>query len=137
MQSKFRNKVIGRLMISGSLSVLILSGCSMGEEIRRIEQVKREQQASEASRSTNLTGEQVFIRSCNTCHPSGRQGMGPGLENIDTHFPTDDALKQMIRAGKGMMPPQPKTTINDQEMDSLVVYLRTLNADLKEDQKKK
>jgi mono/diheme cytochrome c family protein len=107
----------------------------MGEEIRRIELNKKAQQASEQERSTNLTGEQIFIRSCNTCHPSGRLGMGPSLENIDTHFPDDASLKQMIRAGKGAMPGQPKSTLNDDELNNLVVYLRQLNIDLKEAKK--
>lgn len=115
--------------------VASLFGCSMGEEIRRIEQVKRAQAASEQQRSTNLTGEQIFIRSCNTCHPSGKLGMGPSLDNMEKDFPTDDALKQFIRTGKGMMPGQPKSTINDQELSNLVVYLRQLNVDLKEAKK--
>jgi mono/diheme cytochrome c family protein len=121
----------GKILAVG-LSAACLSACSMGEEMRRIELNKKAEEASEQQRSTNLTGEQIFIRSCNTCHPSGRLGMGPSLENMDTHFPTDVALKQMIRSGKGMMPAQPKTTLNDDELNNLVVYLRQLNIDLKE-----
>lgn len=121
------------IAISAILLSACVSGCSMQEEIRRIEQVKKAQEASEQSRSTNLTGEQIFIRSCNTCHPSGRQGMGPSLENMDTRFPTDEALKQLIRNGKGIMPAQPKATLNDDELNNLVGYLRRLNEDLKKD----
>ena len=109
----------------------------MGEEIRRIEEVNRQQAASKESRSTNLTGEQLFIRSCNTCHPSGKIGMGPSLIAMDEHFPTDESLKKMIRAGKGIMPAQPKSTINDQELEHLVGYLRQLNKTIKEDELKK
>jgi cytochrome c5 len=118
-------------VVASMLAGACLSGCSMQEEMRRIEQVRKAQEASQQSRSTNLTGEQVFIRSCNTCHPSGRKGMGPSLETMDKDFPTDQALKQMIRTGKGIMPPQPKATINDDELNNLVVYLRRLNEDLK------
>jgi mono/diheme cytochrome c family protein len=107
----------------------------MGEEMRRIREVQKAQQASEQSRSSNLTGEQLFIRSCNTCHPGGRQGMGPNLENMDTKYPTDAALIELIRKGKGIMPGQAKTTINDQEMNNLVVYLRKMNQDLKDAKK--
>ena len=113
------------------LACLCLSGCSMGEEIRRIEEVKKAQEMTAESRSTNLTGEQLFIRSCNTCHPSGKKGMGPSLENMDKDFPTDASLVQMLRKGKGVMPGQPKDTVNDQEMANLIVYLRALNVDLK------
>jgi mono/diheme cytochrome c family protein len=76
-----------------------------------------------ASRSTNLTGEEVFIRSCNTCHVGGKT-----LENMPKDFPDDRALKAYIRRGKGTMPAQPKEIINDEEMDRLVLYLRNLNA---------
>ncbi len=109
----------------------------MGEEIRRIEEVNRQQALSKESRSTNLTGEQLFIRSCNTCHPAGKIGMGPSLIEMSEHFPSDEELKKMIRAGKGIMPSQPKTTINDQELNHLVGYLRQLNTKLKEDDAKK
>jgi mono/diheme cytochrome c family protein len=125
-------------MIRISITLLLLTittstlfGCSMREEIRRIEEVKKQQMASDQSRSTNLTGEQIFIRSCNTCHPSGKLGMGPSLINMDQRFPTDDALKKLIRSGKGIMPPQPKTTLNDQELDNLVAYLRQKNIDMR------
>ena len=110
----------------------LLSGCSMREEMRRIEEVKKARQLAEQSRSTNLTGEQLFIRSCNTCHPSGKKGVGPRLDQMDKHFPTDVALRQFLRKGKGSMPPQPVEDVNEREMDSLIVYLRKLDAELKE-----
>lgn len=106
---------------------LLASGCAMSEEVRRIEEVKRSAERREASRSTNLTGEQIFIRSCNTCHPGGKAGMGASLENLQKDFPDDEALKKFIRKGKGAMPGQPKEAINDQELESLVSYLRQLN----------
>lgn len=110
-------------------SAVLLDGCVMSEEMKRIEIVKRSQQQKAEAGSTNLNGEQLFFRSCNTCHPSGRANMGPSLENLAKDFPDDAALKAYIRKGKGMMPPQPKEIINDQEMDNLVVYLRQLTFD--------
>jgi mono/diheme cytochrome c family protein len=121
-----------RLLASILGALLLCCGCSMKEEIKRIEAVKQAQQANEASRSDNLTGEQVFIRSCNTCHPSGRKGFGPSLISMDDHFPTDDKLKALIRTGKGPMPGQPVETLNDRELSNLVEYLRRLNTDLKD-----
>jgi cytochrome c5 len=118
------------LAISLTLT-LLLSGCSMTEEVKRIEEVRKAQQRQAASQSTDLTGEQIFIRSCNTCHPSGKKGYGPTLENLNKDFPLgaagDAALKKLIRSGKGMMPPQTKDILNDKELDNLVVYLRQLN----------
>jgi len=55
--------------------------------------------------------------------------MGPSLENLTKDFPEDAKLKAYIRAGKGIMPGQPKEVLNDQEMDNLVGYLRGLTFD--------
>jgi len=98
----------------------------MSEEMRRIEETKEAQQRREASRSTNLTGEQIFVRSCNTCHPHGKAGLGPTLEHLSDHYAEDSALKALIRKGKGTMPPQPKSVLNEEELDNLVEYLRGL-----------
>lgn len=118
------------ILLSG-VCLCALAGCSMNEEIRRIDEVKRARLLSEASRSTNLTGEQIFIRSCNTCHPGGRKGpIGPGLEKLGEHFQSDRALKAYLRSGKGIMPSQPTDVISDKEMDSLIDYLRALSHDL-------
>ncbi|MBX9571030.1 MAG: cytochrome c [Candidatus Obscuribacterales bacterium] len=100
--------------------------------MRRIEAAKQASQLQQASTSTNLTGEQLFVRSCNTCHPGGKEGMGPRLDRLDEHFPTDSALAAFIRKGKGIMPPQPKDNINDDELNNLIGFVRNLSADLKD-----
>lgn len=110
-------------MFTGSSS---LSGCVMSEEMKRIDQVKKAQRERAMEGSTNLTGEQIFIRSCNTCHPSAKAGMGPSLEAMNAKFPEDQALKQFIRKGKGMMPGQSVERINNDELDNLITYLRAL-----------
>lgn len=106
--------------------ILLLSACSMGEEVKRIQAVNEMERERAQSQSTDLTGEQVFIRSCNTCHPRGRQGVGPALDQLSEHFATDEMLKRFIRMGKGVMPGNPKETVNDVELDNLVKYLRAL-----------
>jgi mono/diheme cytochrome c family protein len=98
----------------------------MTEEVRRIEQVRQSELRKAAAMTADLTGEQVFIRSCNTCHPSGRKGYGPALDKVAEHFPDDKKLKELIRAGKGLMPAQPKSSLNDQELENVVAYLRQL-----------
>ncbi|MFA7338550.1 MAG: cytochrome c [Candidatus Obscuribacterales bacterium] len=110
-------------------TAVLLDGCVMSEEMKRIEIVKQAQKQRAESGSTNLNGEQLFFRSCNTCHPSGRANMGPSLENLSKDFPDDASLKAYLRKGKGMMPAQPKEIINDQELDNLVDYLRHLTFD--------
>ena len=111
---------------------VMLAACSMGEEMRRIEEARQKGLARAASRTSNLSGEQIFVRSCNTCHPKGREGMGPRLDNTDNHFSSDDSLKKFLRKGHGIMPAQPPAFINDEELNNLVLYLRVLAGELKE-----
>ena len=112
-------------------SLFFVSACSMSEEMKRIEETKEAQHRREASKSTNLSGEQIFVRSCNTCHPQGKAGLGPTLENLSERYPDEDVLKTFIRSGKGIMPGQPKATINEIEMDNLLDYLRSLEEENK------
>ncbi|MCC7528896.1 MAG: cytochrome c [Candidatus Melainabacteria bacterium] len=107
-------------------ALFFLSACSMGEEVKRIRAVNEVEKQRAQSQSTDLTGEQVFIRSCNTCHPRGRAGMGPALDKMDEHFPADQQLKRFIRMGKGIMPAQTADVVNDTELDNLVKYLRAM-----------
>lgn len=109
-----------------ALTIFLLSACSMGEEVKRIKAVNEVEKQRAQSQSTDLTGEQVFIRSCNTCHPRGRAGVGPALDSVNAHFSDDEMLKRFIRMGKGVMPPQGKDVLTDEEMDNLVKYLRAL-----------
>jgi len=98
----------------------------MSEELKQIEEARQAQMRRAASQSTDLTGEQVFIRTCNTCHPGAKKGMGPALDQIDHDFQSDDKLKAFIRSGKGIMPGQSKSVLNDKELDNLIVYLRAV-----------
>jgi mono/diheme cytochrome c family protein len=99
----------------------------MSEEMKRIERSKKVELRKEASFSGNLTGEQIFIRSCNTCHSGADAGVVPKLSVIKEKYLDDEALKKLIRKGKGRMPAQPKETLNDTELNNLIEYLRTLN----------
>ena len=113
------------------LSSLLLS-CAMGEEVKRIDESKLADQRKQAAMSNDLNGEQIFFRTCNECHQSGKANVGPALDKLDEHFPEDSKLIAYLRAGKGVMPPVPKDVLNDAEMASLIVYLRKLNESLNE-----
>lgn len=96
----------------------------MKEEVKRIERVRKVRQRMEAALSDQLTGEQVFLRSCNTCHAGLKANLGPALDKINERFTSDNELKQYIRTEHGVMPGQPIETISDIELSALVVYLR-------------
>jgi mono/diheme cytochrome c family protein len=112
------------LVCSVLCTTLSLAGCAVSEEVRQIERVKHAEKEELAGRSEQLTGQQVFIRSCNTCHPGGKAGTGPSLDDINSRFPTDAQLAQFIRAGSGQMPPQPPSILTDEELANLISYLR-------------
>ncbi|MCW5821157.1 MAG: c-type cytochrome [Cyanobacteria bacterium TGS_CYA1] len=114
-------------------AIALLNSCAMTEEMRRIQAVEAEKARKAEGQSSNLSGEQIFIRTCNTCHVGGRKGMGPALTEVNEHFPTDERLKAFIRQGVGMMPPQPPEVLNDRELNSLVIYLRELGPRVKEE----
>lgn len=101
-------------------------GCAMSEEIRRIKEMEQVNQRRERQMTTDLSGQQIFIRSCNSCHPGAKAGMGPALDKLGEHFPSDEKLKKFIRQGVGAMPAQPKEVLDDVELDNLILYLRSL-----------
>lgn len=129
-----------RATIWNTISILLVicatSSCSMNEEMKRIEAAKQMGEARQQSNSTNLTGEQIFYRSCNTCHPSGKKGLGPRLDQVNEHYPENVQLAALIRNGKGTMPPQAKDDLNEDELKNIMAYARTLSESLKESAKK-
>src|SRR5579883_169414 len=102
---------IARIAALAILVVATTGGCAMSEEMRRIEAQRKDKERREKGMTTDLTGQEIFIRSCNTCHPGAKAGMGPALNQLAEHFPTDDKLKKFLRTGVGAMPPQPKELI--------------------------
>jgi mono/diheme cytochrome c family protein len=99
----------------------------MSEEMKRIDQSNLADQKREAAMSNDLNGEQIFFRTCNECHPGGKANVGPALDKLDEHFPDDSKLIAYIRKGKGVMPAVPKEVLNENEMRSLITYLRKLD----------
>ncbi len=124
-----RQTIIARWFFYSFCLILLagsMAACSLSEEMKHIEASQKYEESQEASRSTNLTGEQIFIRSCYTCHSGTRDSIGPSLVDISKKYPDDEALKAMIRKGKGMMPAQPANVLNDDELNRLVEYIKGL-----------
>jgi len=99
----------------------------MTEEIKRIDESQQAEFKRKSLMSNDLTGEQIYYRSCKTCHAGGKRDVGPALDHMDEHYPDDHKLIAFLRKGKGIMPPQTKDVLNDNEMQSLVRYLRQLH----------
>ena len=71
-------------------------------------------------------GKIVFMRRCNSCHPGGEGGLGPGLN--DKPLPTF-AMKLQVRTGIvgfGVMPSFNKHQIPSEDLDDLMSYIKAV-----------
>ena len=75
-------------------------------------------------REAPLRWKQIFATHCNGCHPGGNGGLGPALDRPVTHA----LLKMQVRRGYGQMPAFDEETLDDQDFEALVQYLRALRA---------
>jgi mono/diheme cytochrome c family protein len=66
-------------------------------------------------------GEMVFMKHCQSCHPQGEAGLGPPI-----HWAPGFAKRIQIRHGFGAMPGFDRQTIPQEQMDTLIDYLRAM-----------
>lgn len=69
------------------------------------------------------TGERVFMRYCNGCHPGGRAGVGFALNNKP--LPAF-LIRFQVRHGLGVMPAFSADVISDDELRALARYVIAL-----------
>ncbi len=74
---------------------------------------------SEAARS----GQEVFMESCNRCHPAGNAGLGPSI--INKPIP-GFLIKMQVRNGYGAMPSFDKEHLSDEELNNIVKYIKEI-----------
>jgi len=73
-------------------------------------------------------GKIIFMKHCNSCHPGGEGGLGPGLN--DKPLPVF-AMKLQVRTGIvgfGVMPSFDQHKIPSEDLDDLMQYLKALRA---------
>jgi mono/diheme cytochrome c family protein len=80
------------------------------------------------SSTEGLLGAELYEQSCAGCHGATGGGglgpaIGPGSNSVNLQ---DDQLAAVIVVGPGSMPAFPR--LNDDQVDSLVTYLRDLQA---------
>jgi mono/diheme cytochrome c family protein len=106
--------LIATFAVSCVLGALGLAACDNGT------------QQAQALPSPGLPrGEVIFARYCNTCHPGGNRGSGPSLFTLVPHM-DDDSIRAVIRKGKKQMPGYNSSTIPEDHMADLILYLRSL-----------
>lgn len=68
-----------------------------------------------------LSGKQVYMDNCNTCHPSGRAGLGPAIFNKPL---PGFMIRFQVRNGIGTMPAFKIKHISSKELDNLVRFIK-------------
>lgn len=66
-------------------------------------------------------GQALYMQHCQKCHPNGEAGLGPSV-----YYVPDFAKKFQVRHGVGAMPDFDESAISDEELDKIVLYLKTL-----------
>lgn len=84
--------------------------------------------AAASSGGDVAAGEKLYAGKCNACHPNANAGVGPALRGpqFAATYLDDASLKQIIRSGRGGMPPYPPANLSDGDLEAMVAYLRSL-----------
>ncbi len=69
------------------------------------------------------TGQAVFLRYCNTCHPGGHPGVGASLVDPPR---SAQQITQTVRNGRRNMPAFGADKITDSDLGALIAYIQTL-----------
>ena len=101
--------VKGRLYVTANHMAFIIS-------------VFRDDDPPDDPRATPTAGRLVFEKTCASCHGTNRVGIGtaPPLRGL-RHRLSDEAIEQLVRNGKNLMPAQPDMT--NQDLHALVDFL--------------
>lgn len=73
-------------------------------------------------------GQKVFMEACNRCHPAGNAGLGPSF--INKPLPAF-LIRMQVRNGLGVMPSFDRDHMSNDELDSLIAYIKALRKEAK------
>jgi mono/diheme cytochrome c family protein len=78
--------------------------------------------------SDPIRGEALYRSKCYGCH-APEAGIGPAHNTVDfsLRYASDEAIAQVVRAGRQPMPAFNETMLNEQELADIIAYLRSLN----------
>ena len=108
---------------------LALIGCSGGSSAE--EPSGESSSGGEATYAGPITstdaehGKEVFANFCDDCHPDGGEDVGPSLI-ANPHTPAK--IRQQIREGGGKMRPFSEQRLSNDDMESLLAWLASVNA---------
>ncbi len=68
-------------------------------------------------------GEAVFQRYCDSCHPGGKEDVGPALAG--RHL-APGRVRWLVREGGDTMPAFPADKVSDEDLENLAAYVTSL-----------
>ena len=77
----------------------------------------------ELTSEKEVAGHHEFIEYCHQCHPHGESGLAPAINNKPL---PGFLIAFQVRQGLGAMPAFPESVISDDELDSIIAYLKAL-----------
>jgi mono/diheme cytochrome c family protein len=100
--------------------VAVLAGVIGCSSARREEPIKG---ALKVEDKQVAAGQRAFMAHCHQCHPGGRAGLGPAINNKPL---PGFMIKLQSRIGLGAMPGFSSAELSDEDLDMIVVYLKAL-----------
>lgn len=114
------------LMTSLALGLAACAGGSGGESASGEATSGGESEYAGPIASTDVEGGKTAFESfCGDCHPDGGSDVGPSLIE-SPHTPAE--LRQQIREGSGKMRPFAEARLSNEEMESILAWLASVNA---------
>ena len=115
-------------MVASALAGLMLSACGGSQESNAAEASTGAELAQYEGpiASTDVErGKELFSAHCDDCHPGGEEDVGPSLI-ADPHPP--GYIRKQIRAGSGKLRPFPEKRLSDQDMETILAWMASVNA---------
>lgn len=108
------SRLIPLILVSSLIGAIGCSSARRGEPIKGPLIIEGKQLAA---------GQRAFMASCHQCHPGGRAGLGPAINNKPL---PGFMIKLQSRVGLGAMPGFSSAELSDEDLDAIVVYLKAL-----------
>jgi mono/diheme cytochrome c family protein len=138
--------VVAGLIVTLSLATAFVAGCGGGAKTESAPPAAEQAVTPETAAPTTEAapaavsveaGQKSFAAKCAVCHGATGHGDGAGAaalnpkprnlsETAYMSTRTDEQLSEIIRNGKGAMPAWAKAGMTEDEIKSLVMYIRTL-----------
>lgn len=118
MSTKLAGRALAALVVAAGIVPLVSGGCASQQNSPPFAGAEPKLDTAELK-----SGEVLFMRNCNQCHPGGAGGLGPALNNKP---PPKGAIALVIRTGPGEMPRFTDADLTSDQVDAITEYVVAL-----------